>query len=236
MKKIVFDSYEEVCESVASIILSELSKDRRKNLALTGGSSPRDIYRILTDKFKKYPDLISNAYFYSLDEIEPGNGKPPITFTTLNKDLYHPARIPNDQIKYLTYRNYQQYDSMILEDGGLDFMLLGLGSDGHFCMNMPSSTQFSKETYRVTVKKEYSWYEEAQSLFENSNQENHLVTMGLASILKVKHVVLIVCGAVKADAVKKMLTLPLTTDFPATGLLLHPNLTIVLDKEAASKL
>jgi len=236
MRKIIFDSYEEVYEHVASMILSELSQDMRKNLALTAGSSPKDVYHRLTDKIKKYPDLIFNAYFYSFDEIEPGNKKSPITFTNLNKDFYHPACVPSNQLKFLTYDNYQQYDQMILEDGGLDFMLLGLGDDGHFCMNMPESTNFLEETHRVAIKQEYPWYEKAQSLFDDSSKENHLVTMGLASILKVKHVVLIVSGASKADAVKKMFTLPLTTDFPATGLLLHPNLTVVMDKEASLKL
>ena len=235
MKKIILNSDKEVYEHVASIMLSELSKKQRKNLALTGGSSPKDVYQILVDKIKKQPDLISDAYFYSFDEIEPGDEQPPITFTTINKYFYQPACIPNKQIRSLTYDNYQDYDKIILEDGGLDFMLLGLGEDGHFCMNMPGSTDFSKGTYMVTIQKEYPWYEEAQALFADSSGENRFVTMGLASILEVAHVVLIVCGAAKAEAVKKMLTLPLDTNFPATGLLLHPNLTIVLDKEAASK-
>jgi len=56
------------------------------------------------------------------------------------------------------------------------------------------------------------------------------------SLLRVKHLVLIVNGISKAEALKKMLTLELTTDFPATGLLLHPNFTIIADREAASLL
>ena len=236
MKKIVFRSSEEVHEHIASIMLAELSKDKRKNLALTAGSSPKDIYRILIEKIRKCSDLVENVYFYNFDEIEPGDGREAITLTALKKDFYQPAGIADGQIKSLTYDNYQHYDDMILKDGGLDFMLLGLGEDGHFCMNMPMSTDFSKGTHMVTVKKEYPWYEKAQAILGNSNLENQFVTMGLASILRVNHVVLIVCGATKAEAVKKMFTLPLTADFPATGLLLHSNLTIVLDKEAASLL
>lgn len=62
----------------------------------------------------------------------------------------------------------------------------------------------------------------------------YLVTVGLQSLLKVKHLVLIVNGEQKAEAVKRLIEgSEITTDFPASGLRLHPSLTVILDQGAA---
>lgn len=62
------------------------------------------------------------------------------------------------------------------------------------------------------------------------------VTMGPASIMKVKHLVLIVNGEQKAQMVKQVLQGPVTETYPASILQLHPNLTVLLDEAAASQL
>ena len=61
-------------------------------------------------------------------------------------------------------------------------------------------------------------------------------TMGLASIMRAKKIILIATGANKADAVKGMLEGEKTTDCPASILQDHDEVYVFLDKEAASKL
>lgn len=236
MKKIVVESYEELSELTASILLAEMSKDKRSNLAITAGSSPKGVYEILSKWYKKYPKRFSDTYFYNFDEIEDGSGKPGVTISALREQFYQPANVPETNIQTLTYENFADYDQRIKEAGGLDLMLIGLGGDGHFCGNMPIAADLSQYTYQIPVKKEFPWYPLFEEMFPNGNIPEYFVTMGLRSLLKVKHLVLIVNGASKAEAVKQLFEREVSNDFPATALLEHPNLTIILDKEAASLL
>lgn len=61
-------------------------------------------------------------------------------------------------------------------------------------------------------------------------------TMGPKSLMRVKHLVMIVNGKEKAEILKKVLDSPITDELPATVLKLHPNFTIICDKDAASLL
>ncbi|EAK8886699.1 glucosamine-6-phosphate deaminase, partial [Listeria monocytogenes] len=106
-----------------------------------------------------------------------------------------------------------------------------LGADGHFCGNMPTTTHFKNETYQVTVTGSEPWF-----VPEMMQPGMTFVTMGPASIMKVKHLVLIVNGEQKAQMVKQVLQGPVTETYPASILQLHPNLTVLLDEAAASQL
>ncbi|MDL2276659.1 6-phosphogluconolactonase, partial [Breznakia sp. OttesenSCG-928-G09] len=227
MNKIIVDTYEELSEMTASILLTEMTKDKRSNLSITAGASPKGVYEKLAVWYKKYKNEFQNTYFYNFDEIEDGSGKPGVTISALYEQFYKPAGVEEKNIKKLSYANYDTYDQEIKDDGGIDVMMIGLGGDGHFCGNMPVGTDFTQETYKMYVKKEYPWYGLFEEMFPNGNIPEYFVTMGLKSLMKVKHLVLIVNGASKAEAVKKLFTLEPTNEFPATALLQHPNFTII---------
>lgn len=234
MKNIIVDSYEEMSDLAAAIVKAEMCKDKRNNISITAGASPRGMYVELVKWYRKYKSYAGNTFFYNFDELEPLSGGDGITYQELNKEFYTPAGVEKDQIRRLTYANYKEYDEMIASEGGLDLMVIGLGADGHFCGNLPYATDFLKETYVLEIKKEYPWYEFVAGLLPEGELPSYHVTMGLQSLLKVRHLVLIANGKQKAEAVKTLFESEITTDFPASGLKLHPNLTILLDKDAAS--
>ena len=60
--------------------------------------------------------------------------------------------------------------------------------------------------------------------------------MGIGSIMQARSIVLIATGSDKAQAVKDMITGPVTPRCPASVLQLHPSVNIMLDNEAASLL
>jgi glucosamine-6-phosphate deaminase len=62
------------------------------------------------------------------------------------------------------------------------------------------------------------------------------ISMGIGSILKAKKIILFAYGANKADAIYKTIEEMPTTDVPASALQNHPDVTIILDEAAASKL
>lgn len=234
MKKIIVKSYEDMSELMVSILLGEMVKDKRTNISITGGSTPIRVFEILSEKFKLMKDVLNDTYFYNFDDAEIEGVS--TTNTLLKKQFYDTAEVNSDNIVSLTVHNYLHYDEEIKKHGGLDLMMIGLGMDGHFCGNMPYAADFSKETYAINIEKKYPWYSNWEEMCKNCTIPEYFVTMGFKSLLKTKHLVMIVNGKKKAEAVKRMLTEDINNSFPSTILRMHPNFTLILDEEAASAL
>lgn len=232
MRKIIVDNYEQLSNLAASTVFSEVMKDKQTNLSITGGSSPKGLFKVLIEKFNQNPDLIEMTKFFHFDETEYNNKK--FTQDTLIPALYEPANVPEEQIFWFTYDNYQNYPNIIEENGGLDLMIIGLGADGHFCGNMPIATKFEERSYKVPIKEEYPWYKTMETLMDKEEIPEYFVTLGYQELLKVKHLVMIVNGENKADALKRMLADEISTEFPATILRTHPNFTLIVEKSAVS--
>ena len=146
--------------------------------------------------------------------------------------FFKDAHIPDERIHVTTMENWMTYDKEISEAGGIDVMVIGLGFDGHFCSNCPRCTPMDSYTYimdRKTKNAVNPGYPEKPDL-------PYSITMGPKSLMKVKHLVMIVNGKHKAEILKQVLDSPITDELPATVLKLHPNVTVICDKEAASLL
>lgn len=234
MKIVTTKDYEALSQLAASILLTEMSQDHRSNISITAGETPKRCYEIVRERLGKLDGLLDNNYFYNFDEVKSADESEGMTIRALKQQFFEPLQISEESIVQLTYDNYQTFDQMIDHHGGLDLMLIGLGSDGHFCGNMPVATDFNQLVYRLDFKPEYPWHEGLKEMYRGGTCPEYLVTLGLQSLLKVKHLVLIVNGEQKAEAVKRLIEgSEITPDFPASGLRLHPNLTVILDQPAA---
>ncbi|STY35637.1 Glucosamine-6-phosphate deaminase [Listeria fleischmannii subsp. coloradonensis] len=158
--------------------------------------------------------------------------------THLNQLFFHPAAISEKQIHVLDEKNYKEQDTRILADGGLDLILLGIGEDGHFCGNLPGTTEFMDMTTRVSADALPGMREVLiQEVGGDSSKcPDFYVTMGPKSVMAAKSIVLIANGRKKAAIIKKAFFGPVDSHVPASILQLHPQLTVILDAEAASEL
>ena len=117
----------------------------------------------------------------------------------------------------------------------VDIQVLGIGSDGHIAFNEPGCP-FDSETHEMELT-EQTRTDNARFFDGDINQvPKSAVTMGLASIMRAKKIILIATGENKAKAVKDMIEGPKSVDCPASILQDHPDVTVLLDKPAASKL
>ena len=129
--------------------------------------------------------------------------------------------------------NLEQYDALIEEAGGIDLQILGIGSDGHIAFNEPG-TSFNSLTHIAELAP--STISDNSRFFESIEEvPTKAVTMGLASIMKAKKIVLIATGEGKADAVKGLLMGLITEKVPCSILRKHPDVTIYVDRDAYSK-
>jgi len=122
----------------------------------------------------------------------------------------------------------------ISEAGGIDFQVLGIGHNGHIGFNEPK-TPFESQTHVVDLDQRTI---EANSRFFDSIDQvpRKALSMGIKTIMQAKRIMLMATGADKAEIIAKALQGPVDPDVPASVLQLHPYLTVILDKEAASKL
>lgn len=238
MKIIVEENYDQMSKVAATILLGEMYQNKRINLSITAGSTPVKMYEYLTKEVKD-KSYFSNVHYYNFDEIPFKKKKGPgVTMTNLNNLFFVPANIDPDNIHPLDEKNYTTQDERIEKDGGLDLILLGIGTDGHFCGNLPHTTTFEDLTSRVdendTPEMKDILLQEVGG--DEEERPSFYVTMGPKSVMRAKKIVLFANGKKKAEIIKKALFGPITNDVPSSLLQLHPDITVILDREAASEI
>lgn len=127
------------------------------------------------------------------------------------------------------------YEQAIIDAGGIDLQLLGVGTDGHIGFNEPTSSLAS--TTRIKTLTAQTRSDNAR-FFDDDLEAvpTHVLTQGVGTILRARHLVLLAWGAGKADAVAATVEGPITAMVPSSALQLHPHVTVVIDAPAASAL
>ncbi len=124
----------------------------------------------------------------------------------------------------------KEYDELIVALGGIDLLLLGIGSNGHIAFNEPGS-YFTAQTRLVDLNP--NTIEDNSRFFESKDDvPRQAISMGMKSILDSKRIVILASGAGKAQAIKDMLEGPVDPMLPASILQLHSNVTLIADKAA----
>lgn len=117
--------------------------------------------------------------------------------------------------------------------GGIDLQILSIGTNGHIAFNEPG-TPF-ESTYRLAPISENT-VEDKKGLFGGRESVPRFgISMGIRDVMAARKILLVAKGKSKAPIIQKILSGVLTTDVPATVVILHPNLEIVIDREAAGK-
>lgn len=219
---------------VAFDLLKEALASGAKTLGLATGSSPLEFYRQI-----RASDLdFSNITSINLDEyvgLSPDTEQSYHYFMAEQLFNYKPFKasyIPNGLAKNLQ-EVVDAYNRMI-EEHPIDFQILGIGRNGHIGFNEPG-TAFTSKTHVVDL--DDSTIEANARFFEDKSQvPRQAISMGIASIMSAKQIVLMAYGAEKADAIEKTVHGTVTEEVPATVLQNHANVTLIVDEAAAGKL
>lgn len=241
MNIIQSEHYEDMSIKAGTLIVEKVRSKPSITLGLATGSTPKGVYQFLIkdrlengtcynqvktvnlDEYIGLPHHDHNSYHYFMQHQ---------LFNYVNLEPEH-THIPNGAASDLD-KECLCYEQLIKELGGIDLQILGIGQNGHIGFNEPG-TSFSSSTHIVTLAENTR---QANSRFFNSLDEvpTHAITMGIKSILASKEIFLLASGEAKADALYKLLYGEISEEFPASILKLHPNVTIIADKEALKKL
>ena len=127
-----------------------------------------------------------------------------------------------------------RYEESIREVGGIDLQLLGIGTDGHIGFNEPTSSLASRT--RIKTLTEQTRADKAPSFGGQDQVPQHVITMGVGTIMEARQIALLAFGRNKAQAVADTVEGPITAMVPASILQMHPTAKIVLDEPAAVQL
>lgn len=232
MKLIIEETEKAMSESAMQIILGAMMQDKRVNISLTAGRSPKMLYQMMVP-FVKNQKKFEDVEYYLFDEAPyfgERKGEPGPNWVEMQELFFKDANIPDERIHIPSMENWETYDEEIRNAGGIDVMLIGLGWDGHFCSNCPRCTPMDSYTYAMDRKIKNA----VNPTYPDKPLQPYSLTMGPKSLMRVKHLVMIVTGKEKAEIFKKFLDTPITDELPSTVLKLHPNFTVICDRDAAS--
>ena len=151
MKLIIEENEHKMSESAMFILLGAMMQDKRVNISLTSGRSPKTLYEMMIP-YVKDQDKFKDIQYYLFDEnpyIDETYGP---NWNEMQELFFEKAHIPNERIHIMNQDNWQDFDNDIRNAGGIDVMIIGLGYDGHFCGNCPRCTPFDSYTYCIDFK------------------------------------------------------------------------------------
>lgn len=241
MKLIIEKDYESMSKRAAQIVAAQITLKADSNLGLATGGTPLAMYEKLSEMYQEDKLDFSKVTTFNLDEY--------CGLSAENTQSYHyymennffkkinikaeNTHIPDGAAEDLK-KECRDYEKLIKNSEGIDLQILGIGSNAHIGFNEPAA-ELNAVTEVVdlteeTIKANSRYFEDEEEVPKKA------VSMGIATILKADKIVLLASGKNKAEAIKKTINSKISTEVPSSLLQTHSDLTIVIDKEAASLL
>ncbi len=240
MKVIITENYDEMSKKAADIIIDIVKKNPHAILGLATGSSPIGTYQNMANANKNGEVSFKNVSTVNLDEyvgLTADHDQSYAYFMRANLfdkidiDLKN-TNLPCGSAKD-TKAECDRYNAL-LDTMKQDVQVLGLGSNGHIGFNEPN-TPFESVTHLVDLTE--STIKDNSRLFNSMDEvPRQALSMGIKNIMQAKSIIMVVSGKNKAEAVRGMVKGEVNPALPASVLQLHPFVTVICDKDAASLL
>lgn len=233
--------YHDMSRKAANIISAQIIMKPGCVLGLATGSTPVGTYKQLIEWYNKGDLDFSQVKTVNLDEYKGlSRENDQSYYYFMRENLFRHVNIdeantniPNGTETDAT-KEAARYEEIIRTLGGVDLQLLGLGHNGHIGFNEPSDI-FPKDTHIVDLQE--STVEANKRFFASIDEvPRQAYTMGIGTIMRARKILLIVSGPDKADILHDVIYGPVSSRVPASILQLHPDVTIVGDEAALSRM
>ncbi len=233
----------EVAGRIAALVRQRAAESRDAVLGLATGSTPVGVYRELIRLHREEGLDFSNVVTFNLDEYYPMlPGSIHSYHRYMRENLFEHVNIrsgcchiPRGDLAGTDVEAHcRDFEGRIRAAGGIDLQILGIGRTGHIGFNEPGSARRSRtrQLYLDTVTRA----DAASDFFGEENVPPQAITMGVATILEAREVVLLATGEHKASIVRRAVEGEVHADVAATFLQQHPAATVYLDPAAAADL
>ena len=236
-----------VCKDPAEV--GKLAADLFENLiaekpagviGLATGSTPLPLYRELIASEKAGKIDFSRVRSANLDEYKGLAPDHPQSYRRFMQEnlldhisiKYENTIVPDGLCEDVDAM-CEAYERQIEEWGGVDLQLLGIGHDGHIGFNEPCD-HFPAKTHEVELTE---MTRDANKRFFDSIDEvpTAAFTMGCGTVMAARKIVMVITGKDKADILNAAFYGPVTPEVPASILQFHPDVTLICDEAAYSK-
>ena len=242
MEVIIRPTKHEAARLVSGLIERVLRSKDRPVLGLATGRTMEELYQMLVEDCRSGDVSYGHVHTFNLDEYIGLSPSDPNSYRTyMNEKFFKHIDIdikntylPNGMAEDIDVE-CERYESLIVELGGIDLQLLGIGQSGHIGFNEPLSALRSRTRAKALTPQTI---EQNAELFGGDSEKvpKRAITMGVGTILDSRRCVLLATGNDKAEIIAKAVEGPVTSMISATALQLHPKCTVVIDECAAHKL
>jgi len=234
--------YDDLSVAAARIIAAAVRRKPSLILGLASGGTTSGMYRELARMHRQEALDFSKTATFNLDEYIGLAPEHPRSFHYFMDDnFFSHVNIPRSKIHIpdgtvrTGYEEYcQSYEDAIRGAGGIDLQILGIGRDGHIGFNEPASSLGSrtrpKTLSRTTLE------DNCRNFAPGEEMPTCAITMGIGTILEARRIILLASGSAKAKAVALAIEGPITASVSASALQLHPDVTFLVDEDAATEL
>jgi glucosamine-6-phosphate isomerase len=240
MKVQTYSDYLTLSKAVADLIISYINAKKASLICLASGHTPVGVFQELQKAVESKKVDLSQCTFLSLDEwvnIDPSD--PGSCLSMLQKDCFTPLGIGANQVEFfdVSVPDLQQecdrINTLIESHGGLDIMLVGVGTNGHIGMNEPG-TSFNSYAHISELAEETKSV--GQKYFQKNTSLSLGITLGLNHLREAKLPIVMANSNKKAAIIARGLQGKATEEIPLSVVHLIPNAYVMLDEEAATDL
>lgn len=241
MNIIKVKDYDELSVVAANFLIEKVKESPELVLGLATGGTPEGMYKYLIKDHREKHTTYSRITTFNLDEYI---GLPPyhpnsyryymnsrlLDYIDIDKSR---VNIPRGDLENPEAECYR-YEELIKQNNGIDLQVLGIGANGHIGFNEPGSSMQSR-THIVQLAP--STRSDNARYFQSVEEvPTHAITMGIATIMESKEILLLASGNGKREALKRLLEGGVSVEFPASILNEHPQVTIIADEAALKDL
>lgn len=236
MRLVVARDADQLAEIAAELFRARVAARANLAMAVPAGRTPRRMYRRLEALQATDPIDYSRMRVFSVDELCPPAPADGYFWRQVRTEFLRWAGVPGERCRPFAVdagdleEMCRDYERGIAAAGGLDLVMLGLGPNGHIASNEPPAA-FDSPTRPVRLLPSTVDYILSDDVIQGAVCDR-AVTLGIATILAAREVVVLVSGRGKREALRRLLEGPVTPDLPASALRDHPVCTILADIEA----
>ena len=239
----IFDDQSDACAEIAETIISAIRNctDRKFRLGITTGSTPVTLYRELVRNYKEGKVSFANVEVCSIDEYYPvGKNEQQSRNRRIHEEFLNQVDIDKSNVHIPDGTVAEERISEYCTDfdkkaSNLDLLVIGVGEQGQIGFNESGSSEKSRtRTVLLSYKSR-----KVQSKNFNGNiadTPKTAITVGIATMMSAKKIILMAWGEDKANAVKEIVEGPVTSSCPASYLQRHENIVFYADENSASLL
>ncbi|MDQ3519291.1 MAG: glucosamine-6-phosphate deaminase [Gemmatimonadota bacterium] len=247
IRTLVVDEHDDIARLVAARIAALIREKEaagdRAVLGLATGSTPVGVYRELIRMHRSEGLSFRDVVTFNLDEYFPMS---PDSIHSYHRFMWENlfshvdidsanVHIPcGDAEREAVDLETLRYEDAIRHAGGIDLQILGIGKTGHIGFNEPGSGAHSRT--RLVHLDVVTRRDAAADFFGEDNVPREAVTMGVATILEAREIVILATGEHKAGIVKRAVEGEIDLEVAATFLQRHPNTAFYVDRPAAAEL